>query len=377
MILWIIILVLVLAALCIGLAYLCNRFSKFNFIENIANGSKKRKFLFAVIPVAVIIAVTCISMDFINAIICLLHLALFWLISDLVFLCIKKIRKKSFKRYYAGASAIVMTAAYLSVGWYLLHNVWQTNYNIITDNKSVGHLRVVQFADSHVGTSFSGKELSEYLDRMEQQDPDVILITGDFVDDDTSKEDMIDACEALGNVHTNYGVYFAFGNHDKGYGNYRGYSGDDLIEELEKNNVTVLQDEAVLVNDRFYIVGRKDRSEEQNGSSRLTTEELLAGLDDEKYIIVMDHQPHEYDDQANTEADLVLSGHTHGGQLIPINHVGELIGENDRAYGIEKRTVKNSDGTNFIVTSGISDWAIKFKTGCKSEYVVIDIDSKA
>ena len=66
---------------------------------------------------------------------------------------------------------------------------------------------------------------------------------------------------------------------------------------------------------------------------------------------------------------MVISGHTCGGQFIPINHVGELTGENTKCYGYEKR-----GNTNFIVTSGISDWAFKFKTGCKSEYVVINVN---
>ena len=88
-------------------------------------------------------------------------------------------------------------------------------------------------------------------------------------------------------------------------------------------------------------------------------------------MIVIDHQPADYDNQTKTEVDLVLSGHTHGGQLFPFNRVGKWIGANDLIYGYEKRAK-----TDFIVTSGISDWAIKFKTGCRSEYVVIDVKQK-
>ena len=82
----------------------------------------------------------------------------------------------------------------------------------------------------------------------------------------------------------------------------------------------------------------------------------------------MDHQPHDYQAQEASGVDLVLSGHTHGGQMIPFNRMGEWLGLDDKIYGMEKR-----GDTSFIVTSGISDWAIKFKTGCKSEYVVIDV----
>ena len=85
----------------------------------------------------------------------------------------------------------------------------------------------------------------------------------------------------------------------------------------------------------------------------------------------MDHQPNDYANEAATDVDLVLSGHTHGGQMIPITYVGVLFGINDRTYGYENR-----EGTDFIVTSGISDWEIVFKSGTKSEYLMITINGK-
>lgn len=209
-----------------------------------------------------------------------------------------------------------------------------------------------------------------------KQNPDVVLVAGDFVDDDTTKEDMIRCCQALGEMKTTYGVYYVFGNHDKGYypSDYRGYTGDDLIAELEKNGVTVLQDQNVLIDNRVYIIGRQDRSEDvEKGKGRADMATLTQDLDDSKFSIVMDHQPADYEAQAASGVDLVVSGHTHGGQLFPLMNIENLtgLGGDDKVYGYEKR-----DNTNFIVTSGISDWAIKFKTGCRSEYVLIDIQGK-
>ena len=135
----------------------------------------------------------------------------------------------------------------------------------------------------------------------------------------------------------------------------------------------MLQDENVLIDNRFYIIGRQDRSEEMEvgrGNGRASMAELTNDLDPEKFSIVIDHQPADYASQAEAGVDLVLSGHTHGGQLFPLMNIENLTGmtSDDRVYGYEKR-----DNTNFIVTSGISDWAIKFKTRCRSEYVVADI----
>ena len=83
---------------------------------------------------------------------------------------------------------------------------------------------------------------------------------------------------------------------------------------------------------------------------------------------MLDHQPNDYDAEAQSGADLVLSGHTHGGHMWPAGLIGLAMGSNDRVYGTETR-----GETTFVVTSGISGWAIPFKTGTHSEIVVIDV----
>lgn len=353
----------------LGILYLASRFARFSFVHRLAKGKKGIRFLLGLVPGILLLLVLWLIMGFINAAICIIHLVIIWLLCDVIGRIAEKKRGKEFTRYYAGISAMGITLIYLACGWFLAHNVWRTEYTLKTD-KQVENFRIVQFADSHIGTTFDGEGFAEQVKAMQAENPDVVVITGDYVDDDTTKEDMIASCAVLGTLKTTYGVYYTFGNHDKGYygPEYRGYSGDDLIAELEKNNVKVLQDETVLLDNRIYLIGRQDQSEDQRGSSRASMEELVAGLDMDKYSIVLDHQPHEYDAQEASGVDLVLSGHTHGGQLFPFHRMGEWTGIDDKSYGLEKR-----GNTNLIVTSGISDWAIKFKTGCKSEYVVIDI----
>lgn len=339
---WAILMIVLFFSAFAGIIYLINRIGKFGFLNKITKGKKWLRILISAVLVCGITVILWVAWGSMNAIVCILHLIIFWLISDGIFALIKKRRKKSLKRYYAGAVALVFTIGYLGSGWYLAHHVWETDYQIQTD-KEVGSLRVAVFADSHVGTTFHGEGFAEHMKTIEEQHPDVVLIVGDFVDDDTTKEDMIACCKALGELDTTYGVYYVFGNHDKGYypPEYRGYDGNDLIVELEKNQVHVLQDEVELIADKFSIV--------------------------------LDHQPQDYAAQQNVNVDLVLSGHTHGGQLFPLMTIENLtkMTPDDRVYGYEQR-----ENTNFIVTSGISDWAIKFKTGCKSEYLMIDIEGK-
>lgn len=357
----------------VGVVYLASRFAKFSFLRRLLGKGKLIRFAAGLVLVGLIAAGIWALLGTINAAISILHLMIVWLICDGVSRLAEWKRGKKFSKYYAGVFALGITAAYLGCGWYLANHVWRTEYGLETD-KPVENLRIVQFADSHVGNTFDGEGFLELVKAMQAENPDVVVITGDYVDDDTMKEDMVAACRALGTLETTYGVYYVFGNHDKGYyaPEYRGYDGNDLIAELEKNNVRVLQDEVVELNESFYLIGRKDRSEDQRGNPRASMEELTEGLDSDKYSIVLDHQPSDFDAQAAAGVDLVLCGHTHGGQLFPFHRMGQWLGIDDKSYGLEKR-----GSANFIVTSGISDWAIQFKTGCKSEYVVIDVRSGA
>lgn len=359
---------LILAAV-LGNIYLVNRFARFSIIHKVAKGRKIVRYIIGIVLVILLFFGTWVSLGAINAMLVIIHLMVIWLLCDGINSIVKKRYKIHSEKYYAGVFALGITAVYLSCGWYFAHHVWRTEY-VLTTDKQISSLRVVLISDSHIGTTFDGKGFAEHIKAIQSEKPDIVVVTGDFVDDDTTREDMIAACEALGTLQTTYGVYYAFGNHDKGYygPEFRGYSGDDLIAELERNHVIVLQDEAVLLDDCFYLIGRQDRSEEQRGGSRASMAELVSNLDPDKYSIVLDHQPSDYAAQTAAGVDLVLSGHTHGGQLFPINFMGQWTGIDDKTYGLGKR-----ESTNFIVTSGISDWAIKFKTGCKSEYVVINV----
>ena len=261
-----------------------------------------------------------------------------------------------------------MELCYFSVGWYLDHHVWETDYQLVTE-KDLGmeKLRIAQVTDSHIGNTLDGEDFAREMEKVYAAEPDILFITGDFVDDGTTKEDMLRCCLSLAGFPGKYGVYFVYGNHDKGYFNNRDFTYEDMEKALTAAGVHILKDGVELVDDKFYVVGRRDRSMKE----REAIGKMVEVLDPSKYIIILDHQPNDYAAEAATGADLVLSGHTHGGQLIIMNLVGALTGANDRSYGMEVR-----DKTTFIVSSGISDWSIKFKTGCFSEYVIIDVTQK-
>jgi Predicted phosphohydrolases len=394
---WLAILSVAFALTIAGAVYLLSRFRRFGIVKLIAGERVWLQRLVAATPLLCFAAYGCF--ETVNTVIVVLHLAIFWLLADLVTgiagLVIRRAgksgkkaddaakdageidasgetKKALFRVYWKGIVVILLCTVYLGLGWYQAHNVSRTYYRIETDKELPGgKLRIVQIADSHIGSTFSGTELAKYMSRIEKEKPDIVVFTGDFVDDSTTREDMLAACRALGSIKAK--VYFVYGNHDKGYYNSRGYTAKELDDALRAEGIVVMEDVVEALNG-YYIVGRKDRNEGSRGDgakARKSMEELTQTLDRNRFIIVLDHQPNDYEAEAAAGADLVLSGHTHGGQLIPLGPIGRWIGANDRTYGTETR-----GDTTFIVTSGISDWEIDFKTGTKSEYVVIDIEQK-
>lgn len=367
-----------------GMVYLISRFYKFSYTAKYSAGKKRRRIALAALPVLILIALTVLTLQTVNMVIILIVLAMVWLICDLLFFCAAELcklfghvpvflEKKEGGPYPAGICAIVLTAVYFLCGWFFAHSVTQTDYSFRSDKISEP-LRIALIADAHMGTTFDREGLAANLQKIAAAGPDLLVIAGDLVDDSTSYEEMVACCEELGKLDLPYGVFYAYGNHDKGYAQGgRGYGQPELQAALENNGITVLEDAVYRVNDSCTLIGRADASAGTGPGgyrmgNRAAITDLVEGTPAGTYTVVIDHQPNDYEAEAAAGVDLVLSGHTHGGQLLPVNRVGELIGANDRTYGHERR-----EQTDFVVTSGISAWAIPFKTGCRSEYVIIDL----
>ncbi len=402
---WIAILLTALSLAGVSAVYVVRCFGRFDVIKRISGDRRPLRIMLGLVPVAGF-AVYAIF-DIVNSVIILIHLAAFFLIMNGIAWLVIRFRPEKkgedtanvtcsteveqkvrgpLRPYYAGIAAILLCIIYLGIGWYMAHHVFRTAYTIETEKPLPnGHLRIAMIADAHIGTTFDGVKFGTYIDRISAENPDIVVVVGDFVDDGTSYEDMKAACEALGRVKNQYGIYFVYGNHDKGYYNNRSFTADDLAEELRKNHINVLEDEISMfyVDEVIvYVAGRRDRDDASRAEhagklkgGRKSVSELFDWFDDscrQWYTIVLDHQPHDYDDEVEAGVDLVLSGHTHGGQLFPLAPIGYLTGANEQIYGMKKR----GDRTVSIVTSGISDWAIDYKTGTYSEYVIIDVQSK-
>jgi len=199
------------------------------------------------------------------------------------------------------------------------------------------------------------------VEEINQLDADIVIIAGDIVDTDITPFIEKKMAKEFSSLKSKYGTYVALGNHDIMMGDY-----EKIEEELSNNGVKVLRDEAVLVDDRFYIIGRDDISIERVAGKRKDLNEIVENIDKGKYKIVIDHTPSSIKDSEDIGADLHLSGHTHRGQIAPANIITNKMFEID--YGHMKKGKLDT-----VVSSGYGTWGPPIRIGSRSEIVNLKI----
>lgn len=367
---WLTLLIIIaLALMAAGFAYILWRVTRFSFVRKLTQSKVKARIGAALIFLAVF-GILVRTSNLINSAMIFLHLLLIWMVSDFIgWLINRSHNRQPGEKYIAGTVAVIVTIIVISVGYFCCYHVFRTDY-ALTTHKDLGteKLRIVGWGDSHLGNTVGADNFDEIIARINAENPDMVVIVGDYIDDDSPKEDMEKCTAMLKDLKTRYGVYCILGNHDIGYydAERKGYGEKELIEALQASNVTVLSDEVLKINDHITLIGREDIK----NTDRHSIDDLMAETDAATYIIDLNHRPDDYANEAAAEVDLVLSGHTHGGQFFPASlfRSGPLTFVNDRNYGWERR-----GHTDFIVTSGLSDWNLKFKTGAISEYFVVDV----
>ncbi len=304
-------------------------------------------------------------------------LLLYWFIPHVILMfinfLIKKILGQNYEKtgriwkriYGSGIIPLVIMVVWVSYGWYNMHHVVSTEYTIKTEKniREEGY-RFVLLADIHYGSFHSKKELKNKCEEINQIEPDFVFLCGDIVDENTTKEKMEEVFEILSSIRSKYGTFYVFGNHDRQeYTSYPLYSNEEMVEVMERNEIVILQDTVYEPNDELVIVGREDMSIK----GRMPVEELLRDVDKSDFIVTLDHQPVQLKENGENGTDLHLSGHTHGGQIWPINYITKLTSEAFYGYKMTE------EGMHSVVTSGFAGWAMKIKTSAPAEYVVLNI----
>lgn len=271
--------------------------------------------------------------------------------------------------FKSGLVSIVATAVVFCYGYINIQDVRETVYSVRSQKNLVEPLRIVQISDLHMGTTMDVEALNEYCGRIGEREPDLVVLTGDIFDESTERSMMMRAVPALAGISARYGVYYVWGNHDPNrYRRDPNYSMDELRQTLLDNGIRVLEDEAVQVTPQLAVIGRYDVS---NVSNRKGIDELLQGIDPASYIVLLDHRPIGLEENASAGVDLQLSGHTHAGQIWPTGQLSELLGINEKNYGME-----SFGNYHAIVSSGIAGWGYAIRTGGHSEYVIVDVQGR-
>lgn len=307
------------------------------------------------------------------------HLVLFIPLVQLINFIIKRIAKKKYedgfhvwkKIYGSGAIPILMTIVMILFGYWNLHHVVETQFTVYTqkDIREEGY-RVVFIADVHFGVSLDYEQMLEKCEEISNTNPDIVVLGGDIVDNSTTSKEMRSVFKALGTIESEYGVYYIYGNHDRTMSVLASdFTDEELVKAITENGITILQDDVVPINDDLVLIGREDASRERNEEGRMTVGELLKDVNQDAFLLMLDHQPNEYKENGKEGTDLILSGHTHGGQFFPLNWIYEIIKFDDGVYG----HYWINDDSQAIVTGGFADWNYPVKTAVPAEYLVVDI----
>ena len=279
-----------------------------------------------------------------------------------------------------GSVVVACAVATCLYGIFNARNIKVNEYSV-TVNKSCGsdkHLKAVLVADLHMGYAIGVDHITNMVEKINQQDADIVIIAGDMFDNSYDGMDDPEGIKAqLRSIKSKYGVYAVYGNHDIDEKILMGFTfdwgGKQLHNEKMTNfmkecNIKLINDESVLINDEFYLVGRRDTDKPgTEDGTRAEISELTKDLDKTKPIFVLSHEPDELQKTADAGADIDFSGHTHDGQLFPGNLTIGLFWENP--CGMIKK-----DNMYSIVTSGVGVYGTFMRVGTDAEICSVDID---
>ena len=300
----------------------------------------------------------------------LLHLFEIGVVIEILNFLLKKMNLKYWDFLYNSfLLPILLTFLIFCYGYYNINNIKRVEYNLTTaKNINREKYKIGFISDLHFGNAINFKKLSNLIIKLNKEKFDILLLGGDIVDEGTTLKEVQEVFNLLGNVKTQKGIYFIYGNHDMSrYKKIPNYTVKDLKNSISKNQITLLEDSWKEIDDNLIIIGRKDKSL----GKRKESNELIKGLDLNKYLILLDHQPMELNTNSKLGYNLQLSGHTHNGQIFPFNLIIKGFNLAELIYGHKK--IENFD---VIVSSGVSGWGYPIKTVGKSEYIVINIFKK-
>lgn len=298
----------------------------------------------------------------------MLYAFFFLLLSDIVLLILRVpgIISGNTIILYRKWSFIIMTAAsiVLIVGGFINAVLPVVKKYDIVINKPAGeikNLKIAAVSDIHLGSIIRKRSIRKLSQMLQKMNPDIVFLLGDIVDGEIGPVLRDDLLSYFTCPKCKDGLYAITGNHEFIGG------ASVTIPYIEKKGIRILKDEIVTLDGGIQLIGRIDRDGSRiNKMERLPLEELVKKADQSKPIILLDHQPLKLSETEKSGVDLQLSGHTHNGQMWPLNHVTGWIYE--VSYGYKKK-----GETQIIVSSGFGIWGPRIRSGSRSEVLEINL----
>ncbi len=302
----------------------------------------------------------------------LLYILLMVCLIDIIRFGGKRIKHfKNLKKYkhtpLVSGLAVILTASVIVIyGVINASNPIIQRYEISVDkNAGIKSLHVAMVSDMHLNPSSGKAEIDRFIKQVNEISPDVLFLGGDIIVEDTDLPTGVYLADSLSKLKLKYGIYAVTGNHE-----YIGGTADWYEKVLSSSGVKVLRDNVAQIDNSIYIIGREDKSIGMyNNKNRLPLTQLLNGIDKNKPLILLDHQPNTLEEAENNNIDVQLSGHTHKGQMFPFTLITSLTYKLD--WGIMKE-----NNFNLIVSSGYGTWGPPIRTGNTPEIIDLKINFK-
>ncbi len=273
--------------------------------------------------------------------------------------------------YKSGILPLCGALLIFAFGYVNMHTV-HPRYETIHGGEAIpdAGFTIVFLSDLHFENSMTPEDLARYANDISKIRPDIVILGGDIVDERTSNAGMHAAFKILGNIKTKSGIFYIYGNHDRAlYTAEPTYTEKELTETICAAGITILSDKSVQIAPTLTLTGREDRSTPmRTGIPRMEHKALIASLPEGAFHILADHQPREFSDASAAGFHLMLSGHTHHGQIWPLGHIVAALDKSTLIYGHKKE-----GNTDILVSSGIAGWGYPIRTQGQCEYVIIKI----
>jgi uncharacterized protein len=229
-------------------------------------------------------------------------------------------------------------------------------------NKLKQPYSMVQISDIHIGGLIDKDFIKSLVNKVNILNPDIVVITGDLVD--TKLDFAKAALDELKNLKSKFGTFFIVGNHEYFHGV------QPIIDYVNSLGIKTLENENVYIGEKdkgFYLSGVYDRFGDRYGLYKPDIKKALENTHLEPTILLA-HQPKYIEELETTEGiDLILSGHTHGGQIFPFNYLVKL--QQPYVRGLHQ----HNETTQIYVNKGTGFWGPPMRLGASSEITFLKL----